>query len=422
MGSANPIPAAPPLVTVIVPARNEEANLERCLRSLVVQKGVAFEVIVVNDASTDRTRDIAENFTRAGQCPFIEANKSLVDFRVLDAPEPLPQGWTGKTNALVAAEAAAHGEWLLFTDADTEHLPGSLAAAVAEAKKYNADLLSYSPEQVLTGIRQRLIMPLIFGELAVRFSPRRINDPAQPDAAANGQYLLARATAHQQVGGFAPVATELLEDVALARRYKAQGYGIHFRYGRGAVRTRMYSSWNELREGWTKNLALLFPDARALARKRLGEFVWLLFLLAVAAFSTALVSREVRFGSSLYWPANLLGMLLWLLALSNFAVFYARVARAHFPYWPSLLSLFGLPGFAALLRRSADAHEQGSVSWRGRAYGTSAQEANNSLLGDPPQQAKDGLAGDPGVRAQQARDGLAGDPGAQRPSAASNSK
>jgi len=148
MDSANPIPVvgpqsasiwqigdltAPPQVTIIVPARNEEANLERCLRSLVVQKGVSFEVIVVNDASTDRTRAIAESFTRARQCPFIGANESLADVRVLDAPQPLPEGWTGKTNALVAAERAAHGEWLLFTDADTEHLEGSLAAAVAEA-------------------------------------------------------------------------------------------------------------------------------------------------------------------------------------------------------------------------------------------------------------------------------------------------
>ena len=384
MDSANPIPGppsirswqigdgpAPPLVSVIIPARNEEANLERCLRSLVLQQGVSFEVLVVNDASTDRTRAIAESFTRAGQCPFFGVNEYLLDFRVLDAPEPLPEGWTGKTSAMVAAEAAAHGEWLLFTDADTEHLPGSLAAAVAEAAKNKADLLSYSPEQVLTGVRQQLLMPLIFGELAVRYSPRRINDPALPDAAANGQYLLARATAHRQVGGFDSVATELLEDVALARRYKSQGYRIHFRYGLGAVRTRMYRNWGELRQGWTKNLVLLFPDARPLARKRLGEFVWLLFLLALAAYATMLVSaRGVRFGAPGFWRANLLVMLLWLLALSNYAVFYARVARAHFPYWPSLLSLFGLPLFAGLLLRSAKAHEQGSVRWRGRAYPT----------------------------------------------------
>ncbi len=115
-------------------------------------------------------------------------------------------------------------------------------------------------------------MPLIFGELALKYSPRRVSDPALPDAAANGQYLLVRATAHRAIGGFASVATELLDDVALARRYKQQGHKIRFRLGRGLVRTRMYNNWDDLRVGWTKNLALLFPNARELARKRMQEF------------------------------------------------------------------------------------------------------------------------------------------------------
>ena len=85
---------------------------------------------------------------------------------------------------------------------DTEHLEGSLAAAVAEAEQHHADLLSYSPEQLLTGFRQQLLMPLIFGELAMTYSPHRVSDPAMPDAAANGQYLLVRAAAHRQLGGF----------------------------------------------------------------------------------------------------------------------------------------------------------------------------------------------------------------------------
>jgi glycosyltransferase involved in cell wall biosynthesis len=359
------------MVSVIVPARNEEANLERCLRSLVVQHGIPFEVLVVNDGSTDRTREIAESFTRVRQCPFVGLNQFLVDVRVLDAPQPLPPGWTGKANALVAAEAVAQGEWLLFTDADTEHLEGSLATAVAEARHCQADLLSYSPEQLLTGVRQRLIMPLVFGELAVRYSPRRVNDPARPDAAANGQYLLARAAAHRQVGGFASVATELLEDVTLARRFKGMGYRIRFHLGRGLVRTRMYSSWDELRAGWAKNLALLFPDARALARKRNLEFCRLFLLMAVSVLCTALVSlRTTHVGSSAYWIPNIAVMLLWLFTLSNFALFYARVSRSHSPFWPSLLSIFGLPWFASLLRQSAKAYENGAVIWRGRSYST----------------------------------------------------
>ncbi len=362
-------------VSVIIPARNEEANLERCLRSLVVQKGVAFEIFVVDDGSSDGTRAIAESFTRVRQCPFIALNQFLVDVHVLDAPEPLPEGWTGKTNALAAGEAAAQGEWLLFTDADTEHLEGSLAAAVAEAEKHNADLLSYSPEQLLTGVRQRLLMPLIFGELACKYSPRRVSDPALPDAAANGQYLLARAKVHRRLGGFASVATELLEDVALARRYKQQGSKIRFRFGCGLVRTRMYRSWDELRIGWTKNLALLFPNARELAQKRLKEFCWLLLSALLAVFWTMRVlAPEAGAAPAGHWVLIIAVFFVWLFTLFNFAVFYARVASAHFPFWPTALSIFGLPSFAALLRGSAKAHEEGSVTWRGRSYRTSGAE------------------------------------------------
>ena len=361
-----------PRLSVIIPARNEEANLERCLRSLVVQKGVPFEIIVVNDGSTDRTRAIAESFTRVRQCPFIALNQDILDVHVLDAPVPLPAGWTGKANALVAGEKAARAEWLLFTDADTEHLEGSLAAAVAEATERNADLLSYSPEQLLTGIRQQLLMPVIFGELAMKYSPRRVSDPALPDAAANGQYILVRAKLHRNLGGFASVATELLEDVALARLYKQQHRNIVFRLGRGLVRTRMYSSWDDLRVGWTKNLALLFPNARELAKKRTQEFRRLLISLVIAPLWTFFYFSHPGVSGDWFWP--LMIGLYWFFTLVGLAGFYTRVARAHFPFWPSLLSIVGLPLFASLLRESAAAHEEGTVTWRGRDYHTAGAE------------------------------------------------
>src|SRR6266404_8341864 len=135
--------AAIPEVSIIVPARNEEVCLGDCLASLVAQTGVAFEIIVVDDQSTDRTRAIAESFAGV---------------RVI-SPEPLPTGWTGKNNALVAGVKEARGEWLLFTDADTVHLPGSLARAVAEAKTEGADLLSYSPQQMVVTFAERAVMP-----------------------------------------------------------------------------------------------------------------------------------------------------------------------------------------------------------------------------------------------------------------------
>jgi len=350
------------LVSVILPARNEAHNIERCVHSLLASRYPAFEVIVVDDRSTDATSAIAERL--AASDPRL---------RVVHGAER-PDSWFGKPWACWQGFEASKGAVLLFTDADTEHMEGSLAAAVAEIERANAALLSYSPEQHLSGIRQQLLMPLIFAELAVAYSPRRINDPATPDAAANGQYILVRAASHQRLGGFGEVATELLEDVALARLYKQKGYVIRFRMGRGLVRTHMYGSWEELEAGWTKNLALLFPQARRLACRRMIEFCVLLLLPAMSVAWTAMVlameNRTPAAAGALHWLLVAVGILLWLLALSRYALLYARVSRAHFPFWPSLLSFLGLPWFAALLRRSAAAHEQGSVCWRGRDYAT----------------------------------------------------
>ena len=196
-----------PTVSVIVPARNEEASLGACLESLTNQTGVSSEIIVVDDASTDRTREIAQSF------PSV---------RVVDAG-PLPARWTGKNNAMAAGAKVAAGEWLLFTDADTVHLPGSLARAVAEASQLGASLLSYSPEQEVHGFWQKAVMPVIFAELAATYRPALVSDPRSPAAAANGQYILIARAAYDAVGGHAAVSASLLEDVALARAVKASG-------------------------------------------------------------------------------------------------------------------------------------------------------------------------------------------------------
>ena len=162
------------MISVIVPARNEESCLGACLESLTSQAGVSFEIIVVDDHSTDRTREIASSF------PGV---------RVLQA-RPLPPGWTGKNNAVTTGALAALGEWLLFTDADTVHLPGSLTRSLEEARKNSAALLSYSPEQVVKGFLEKAVMPVIFAELGSYYRPSEVSDPRSPAAAANGQYLL----------------------------------------------------------------------------------------------------------------------------------------------------------------------------------------------------------------------------------------
>jgi glycosyltransferase involved in cell wall biosynthesis len=323
-----------PTVSVIVPARNEEACLADCLRSLVAQTGVNFELIVVDDHSTDRTREIAASF------PSI---------RIIEAG-PLPADWTGKNNAVTAGAKAAHGEWLLFTDADTIHLPGSLAASLKEAHENGAELLSYSPEQIAVTFWEMATLPVVFAELARQYSPSKVSDPASPIAAANGQYILIRRQAYEAVGGHAAVADDILEDVALARAVKTSGRKIRFRYAADRVRTRMYRNYAQLRDGWTKNLALLFPNPGWLATKTLlfWAFPWI-------ALTSAVVAKHS-----------------WWNSLAVFAFFWpmARLRRANFDFIMEFLAaLFGMPMFAYLLLRSKRAHSAGSVTWKGRTYG-----------------------------------------------------
>ncbi len=333
--------SARPTVSVIVPARNEEACLAACLQSLLLQTGVSFEIIVVDDHSTDRTRDIALSFATP-QVQVIQAG-------------PLPIGWTGKNNAVTVGSHAARGQWLLFTDADTIHLPGSLARSLDEANRQATALLSYSPEQILKTIWERAIMPVIFAELAANFRPSQVSDPNSPAAAANGQYILITREAYDAVGGHAAIAANLLEDVALARAVKRSGRKIFFRYGGDAVRTRMYRSFARLREGWTKNLALLFPSPARLAALRALEFVLIVASLAIS-LATALRGHRQ--------PATVAAMLTVIL----YALFISRIHRAHFDWDANILSLLGLPLFAYLLLRSKSAHAKGSVAWKGRKY------------------------------------------------------
>ncbi len=350
-------------MSIIVPARNEEASLGDCLQSLTAQTGVSYEIIVVDDGSTDRTREIAESF----------AGVRIV------SPGPLPAGWTGKNNAVVAGAREARGRWFLFTDADTVHVLGSLARALAEAKENKAEMLSYSPEQIAVTFWEMAVLPVVFAELARQYPPGKVSDPASPVAAANGQYILIRREIYDAVGGHTAIAGNLLEDVALARAVKGNGRGLRFRYAQDAVRTRMYRSFRQLREGWTKNLALLFPNPGWLAVRYLlwWGIAWGFAFLPGIALAAAKVAERfgvVSAGQTLFhWSAVIRSAWWSPLFLLLAMPLVMRLRRANFTWDMEVLgALFGMPMFSYLLLRSKKAQTRGQVSWKGRAYSVGA--------------------------------------------------
>jgi glycosyltransferase involved in cell wall biosynthesis len=340
-------------LTVIVPARNEEDCLGACLQSLVSQSeeifklGKDWELMVVDDHSSDSTLEIARGFAGV---TVMEAGK-------------LETGWTGKTNAVWTAAKRARGRWLLFTDADTIHEPGNLRRAMHEAERNKVGMLSYSPRQMVSGLWQRSLMPLVFCELALAYPPAKVSDPNQRIAAANGQFLLVEREAYRRLGGHAAVADKVLEDVELAFLAKRRRVGLRFRYAEDALAARMYRSTAAMIEGWTKNLALLFDNTLALAVWRVLDFLLLAGLPVLAIWLW-----NARFAAhSLQWLGA--GWVLALLWVRNLFRFYGRVAKSNFPFIDCALAPLGLPLFVALLYWSWFQHRiLKRVSWKGREY------------------------------------------------------
>jgi glycosyltransferase involved in cell wall biosynthesis len=340
-------------LTVIVPARNEEACLAACLESLVRQSeeifelGKDWELIVVDDHSTDRTAEIARGFAGV---------------TVMKAAK-LETGWTGKANAIWTAARQARGRWLLFTDADTLHEPGNLHRAMHEAVKHQVGMLSYSPRQIVSGIMQRSLMPLVFCELALAYPPAKVSDPNQRIAAANGQFLLVERESYRRLGGHPSVADKVLEDVELAFVAKRRKVGLRFRYADDAVSTRMYRSTAAMVEGWTKNLALLFDNSLALALWRVVDIALLagLPVLAIWLWNAHFAAHSFE------WLGA--GWVLAILWVRNLFRFYGRVAKSNFPFLDCAITPLGLPLFVVLLYRSWLQHKiLKRVTWKGRDY------------------------------------------------------
>ena len=194
-----------PLISVIVPVRNEETKVARCLESLIGQDYPRFEIIVIDDKSTDCTGQIIAEI--AARFPSI---------RVIQGRDSRP-GWLGKCNALHHGSPHAKGEWLVFSDADTFHHPNSLRDAVGAAISYKVDMISFMPVQELYSFAERTIMPTLLGSFLMGDPTNKINDPKSRRAYAYGQYIMVKRTTYDAIGGHESVKDQILDDISIRR-------------------------------------------------------------------------------------------------------------------------------------------------------------------------------------------------------------
>ena len=350
-----PPPADAPLVSVCIPARNEETNIRRCVQAVLHQDYPNFEVVVLDDRSTDATLTLLNEIASR-------------DSRLLPVSgSDLPKGWAGKPHALYQAAKVARGEWLCFVDADTFLEPYALSSVFARAKEHNADLFTVITNQIFVTFWERVIMPLVMTALTVGFSPRKVNDPKRSDAISNGQFIFIKRHVYDAFGGHESVKDKIAEDQAIAHQVKSKGYRLILADGMQVMSTRMYTSFAGIWEGWTKNIYLGLSIHPGLLL--LGAFGALLGILAAIFLPLWIVLGLIWLGNGgEIFAIAVIGEGLLVAAY----LIFIRVRAAgyfHIPAWYALTTPLGAGIFSAMILASAWKVLSGQgVTWRGRIY------------------------------------------------------
>ncbi len=339
-------------VSVILPAKDEEANLEAALATVLAQDYPDLEVIVVDDRSSDATAALADAAAAA-------------DERVRAVHvEALPEGWFGKPHAMHVGEAEATGDWLLFVDADCRQAPHSVRAGMGLCEAEGGDMLSLWPLLELKSFWERAVQPVAGSVLVAWFRPQWVNDPGRRTAFANGQYILVRRSVYEAVGGHASVANELVEDIALARRVKAAGHRLLNAVGEDLFTTRMYAGLAAMWRGWTRIYAGAFRRPAAIGATMVMTLVFTLGPWLALAGSAAATAAGV---GGLWAPAAMgvsLAAVGLMLGAMRLLFKFSRANPWYLVFYP--LAVAVVLGFqATALVRAAGV---GSVEWRGTRY------------------------------------------------------
>ena len=339
-----------PFVSILVPARNEERIISRCINSLIAQDYENFEIIVLDDNSTDRTEEILNEFA-----------KSDARIRILRG-KPLPNGWVGKNFACHQLYKAAKGEYLFFVDADTWHHKNTLFKSVAAVLESKADFITLLPTEIVESLSERMIVPFIHFVVMCFFPLKLISGSKNPLFSFSvGQYMFFKRSAYDAIGGHAAIPGEIVEDIQMGKRIKRFGFRQLLLDGKGMVYCRMYNSLKEVWRGFSKSLFAAF-------KFKLPPLIFVIITV------DALFLTPFLFLISLLVKGTFVSPNLFLLAAQVLLIFIIRALMSHrFRY--SYLDVFMHPvsifhinmiAFYSIFR-----HMKGiGVIWKDRRYQT----------------------------------------------------
>lgn len=338
-----PLPDNPPLVSTIVPARNEERNIGRCIQGLARQDYPRLEMIFVDDDSSDATPDILA--AHAKRDPHIKVAHT----------QGKPADWNGKQWACHTGAQTASGAWLCFMDADTYAEPQLIARTVSFAEVRKIDMLTLQPWYEIQGLWERMVIPVGLASLLMLFSPDRVNDPDRELAVANGQFILIRRSVYDAVDGHIGVRQRMMDDFSLAQNVKRAGFRLFMAEGMDVMRVRLYHNLRQIRSGALKAAVELTGGWRA-------SSLVLLVLLAVNTLPIVFFVRAFVVGNEL--ASLILGALVALQLIYHGLV---RVMAFRAPPWSGVTyPLGGIITGAILLEGMIRVASGAEIKWKGR--------------------------------------------------------
>ncbi len=346
------VDGAAPKVNVLVAAKDEEQTIAACAATMLEQDYGNFDMTVINDRSTDGTADVVAQLA-AG-------DKRL---RLIDV-EDLPAPWCGKCHAMWTGAGATDGEWICMTDADCRQIsPRTLSAAMRYALDSGADMLSVLPVLEMRGWWENVVQPVCGGVMMIWYQPERVNDPARPNAYANGAFILMKRSAYEEIGTHEAVKDKLMEDMYLAERVKRAGLTLRVVRSSGLYTVRMYTSLRQILRGWSR---IFFGTFGTFPRLTVSLAVML--AMGLLPYATAIAGvAAVAGGSAGWWQfAAAAGLAAVAMQLSVIYRFYS-IANAR----PALAWTYPIGSIVVVvtLLLAMTKHRRGAkVVWRNTAY------------------------------------------------------